>query len=173
MIYIRPYRAGDAEPLFAAVDESRAILSDWLPWCHEGYSIEDSRQWVEAQLTAFPAGAMYSFVICDERGFLGGCGLNRIEKADRFANLGYWVRSSAQRRGVASEAVRQLARWAFSHTDLERLEVLVSSENRASQRVAEKSGAVKEGLLRKRIVLKGRSHDCIVYSIVRGDQQLR
>lgn len=168
-IHIRPFRQDDVQALYEAVDESRHALTRWLPWCHETYSIADSQSWVQSQLEAFPAGTMYSFVICDPAGrILGGCGLNHIDRTDRVANLGYWVRSSAAGRGIATAAIRRLVEWSFASTDLERLEVLVAVDNTASQRAAVKAGAVREGILRKRVSLQGASHDCVVYSFVRG-----
>ena len=62
----------------------------------------------------------------------------------------------------ATEAVRQLLHWAAANTDFQRLEVLVSVENAPSLRVAEKSGAIREGVLRSRILLHGRFHDAVV-----------
>jgi RimJ/RimL family protein N-acetyltransferase len=50
-----------------------------------------------------------------------------------------------------------------------RLEILVSEHNPASQRVAQKSGAKLEGILRNRLVLAGRPHNAFVYSLVSGD----
>lgn len=145
----------------------------WLPWCHAGYSVEESRAWIASQLTAFRDGTEYSFAIVDPQGnLLGGCGLNRIDRPNLGANLGYWVRTAEGRRGVATAAVKLLVSWVFSNTDLHRLEVLVAIENRASQRVAEKAGAVREGLLRKRLQLRGRMHDAVVFSIVRNTRNL-
>jgi RimJ/RimL family protein N-acetyltransferase len=85
------------------------------------------------------------------------------------ANLGYWIRSSQTRRGLATAAVRLLAHWAFDNTDLNRLELVISVENLASLRVAEKAGAVREGILRSRLLLYGRSHDAALYSLLRND----
>jgi RimJ/RimL family protein N-acetyltransferase len=169
-ISLDPYTLDDAQPVFEAVNESRAELSRWMPWCHPTYSLQDSRSWVQSQVKAFAEGAEYSFVVRDPSGFVvGACGLNHLDRLNRTANLGYWVRSSQTRRGIASAAARQLASWAFTHTDLLRLEVLASTENTASQRVALKAGAVREGILRSRLLLSGRSHDGTVYSFVRGD----
>jgi ribosomal-protein-serine acetyltransferase len=69
---------------------------------------------------------------------LGTCGINQINKIHQFANLGYWTRSSEAGKGVAVAAVRELERWVFSETDLERLEIVVACGNRRSERVAEK-----------------------------------
>jgi len=71
------------------------------------------------------------------------------------------------RRGIASEAVRLVREWAFEHTDLVRLEVVVAVENLASQRVAEKAGAFREGILRSRLMLQGSTHDAVMYSFSR------
>jgi RimJ/RimL family protein N-acetyltransferase len=86
----------------------------------------------------------------------------------RFANLGYWVRTSATRQGVATEAVRQVAEFAFGNTDLVRLEIVCAVGNDASQRVAERAGAAREGALRHRLLLHGQPVDAVMYSLVRG-----
>jgi RimJ/RimL family protein N-acetyltransferase len=88
----------------------------------------------------------------------------------QLANLGYWVRTSQVGRGVATQAVQLLARWAFSHTDLVRLEIVVAAGNETSQRVAEKAGAAREGLLRKRLQPHRRWHDALLYSITRNGE---
>ena len=170
MILLRPYSLPDIQPLFDAIIESRVHIAQWLPWCHAAYSIDDTRAWVTRQVHAFAAGEEYAFAICDSSGRLvGGCGLNHIDRADRCANIGYWVRSSCIGHGVATAATKELVTWVFRNTDFVRLEVLVAVENIPSQRVTEKAGAVREGVLRSRIFINGRSHDCVVYSFVRGD----
>ena len=167
-ISIRPYILEDIPRGFEAVLESKKDLAPWMPWCHAAYSIEDSRAWVESQIPAFQEGTEYSFVIVDaENRFLGGCGLNQFDRPNRRANLGYWVRSSQQRRGIAAAAVKLLVGWAFSHTDFHRLEVMPSVENVASLRVAEKAGAFREGLQKGRLCLYGRMHDAVMHAFLR------
>jgi len=168
-IRIRPYVAADVPLLFEAVMESRPQLGPWMPWCHRDYSLEDSQTWVADRPAAFAAGTEYAFVIATTDGeFLGACGLNQIDRNDRRANLGYWVRSSRTGLGSATEATRQLARWAFENTDLQRLEIVAAVGNRASQAVASKSGAVPEGIARSRLLLHGVAHDAAIYAITRA-----
>ena len=100
--------------------------------------------------------------------FLGACGIDKFELENQRCNLGYWVRTSATRGGVATAAARALADWAFRSTDLVRLEILVAVGNIASRRVAAKIGAQEEGTLRSRLLLHGRYHDSILYSIIRS-----
>ncbi len=152
--------------------ESVSEVRPFMPWCRPDLTVEDARSWIGAQVAAFESRTAFEFVIVSVDGrFLGGCGLNQIDDANRRANLGYWVRSSATRGGVATAAIRQLVPWAFTKTDLVRLEVVVSAENAASLRAAEKSGAVREGVLRERLVLHGKSHDAVMFSFVRSDTQ--
>jgi RimJ/RimL family protein N-acetyltransferase len=167
-IAIRPLVLEDIERHHAAVVESTEALAQWMPWCHAGYSIEDSRGWIESQVKAFSGATEYTFAIVDpDDRMLGSCGLNHIDELNLHANLGYWVRTSCLGRGVATLAVKLLADWAFANTDLKRLEILAALENNSSQRVAERAGATREGTLRSRLKLNGLMHDAIMYAIIR------
>lgn len=167
-VRLRRYGVDDAAVVAEAVQESLAELMPWMPWCHPGYSVEEAREWLALQVAAFDAGRAYEFAIVSGDGrYLGGCGLNGIDRLNRRANLGYWVRSSATRQGVAGAAVRAIHEWAFGATDLIRLEILVAVENVASLRVAEKSGAVRDGTLAHRLLLQGGSHDAAMFALTR------
>lgn len=169
-ISIRPYAPGDAGDLFAAARESVREVQPWLPWCHPDFAIEEARSWIENRVSAFGNGEENQFAIFGPSGrYAGGCGLNLIVQGQRRANLGYWVRSSETGKGMAVAAVRLLAAWAFENTALERLEIVAAVGNGRSQRVAEKAGAVREGVLRKRLFIHDTFHDAILYSLVRGD----
>ena len=158
----------DAVLVAEAVGESLAELSRWMPWARPGYAVPDASEWIEAQAAARDDGSAFEFLVCDARGgLLGACGINSINRGNRFANLGYWVRTSATRRGVAVGAVALVAAWSVEHTDLERLEIVAAVGNVASQRVAEKAGALREGTLRSRLSIHGRQHDAVIYSLIR------
>lgn len=113
---------------------------------------------------------MYDFAIIDDTGrYAGGCGINQISRINGVANLGYWVRSSAAGRGIAPAAVLQLIPWVFSNTPLHRLEIVAAVNNTRSQRVAEKVGAHRDAVLKKRTLVHGKPSDAVLYSVVRPD----
>lgn len=158
----------DVEPLFDAVRESIPELHPWAPCCPLTYGPGDAARWVGEQPAAREAGTAYEFLVLDDGGrILGCCGINQINRGFRLGNLGYWIRTSATRRGCATEAARRAAAWAFAHTELHRLELLVAVGNLASQAVALKAGASLEGRLRCRFLVHGRFQDAFVYSILR------
>jgi RimJ/RimL family protein N-acetyltransferase len=167
-IQIRPYQVSDAERLYSAIRESHDALYPWMPWCHPDYAIEETRGWLELQQEQFASGGAYEFAILSASGdFLGAVGLNQVDAANRRANLGYWVRTSASGRGIATTAVGLIRMWGLEHTNLGRFELLIAVGNVASLRVAEKSGADLEGTLRSRIVVRDVVHDAAVFSFVR------
>ena len=144
-------------------------LHPWAPWCPLTYSLADATTWIAQQPAAREAGTAFEFVVLNGDGrLLGCCGVNQINKGFRLANLGYWVRSSATRRGYATDAARQVAAWAFQNTDLQRLELLVAVGNASSQAVALKTGAALEGCLRSRFFVHGQFQDAFVYSLIRS-----
>jgi ribosomal-protein-serine acetyltransferase len=165
---IRPYQQDDAEHVSAAICESVTDVSPWLGWCHAGYSLDEAREWIAGQEELARQGQALAFGVWREGRYVGGCGVNQVNGVHRFANLGYWVRSSAMGQGVAPAAVRLVAEHVFRETELIRLEIVCAIGNVRSQRVAEKSGAVREGVLRNRLILPGGPSDAVMFSLVRS-----
>jgi ribosomal-protein-serine acetyltransferase len=170
-ILLRPYAAEDVDALYLAVRESIEELSVWMPWAHAGYTKDESRAFVMSRDEAWATEQEYGFGVFDAqtRDYLGGVGINHIVREYRYANLGYWVRTSRTGRGIASGAARLLARFGFEELGLGRIEIVAAVSNHASRRAAEKAGAVLEGILRKRLWLQGQPHDAALYSLVAED----
>lgn len=173
-VVIRPFTEGDADMLFDAVCESRAEVSQWMAWCTPGYSLEHAASFIRASIAGRATGSSYDFAVFDVHGeFAGCCGVNHINAIDKFANLGYWSRTSMTGRGVAPAAARAVAAWAFANTDLNRLEIVAAVGNLRSQRVAEKAGALREAVLRQRMIVRGTASDAVMYCLVRSTDQQR
>jgi ribosomal-protein-serine acetyltransferase len=167
-IKIRRYDVADIPLLYEAARESVVEGSKWLPWLHSDYSMAESLEWVLDCCKQWDQNREYNFVIVRRRDdrFLGGVGINQINVTHRIGNLGYWVRSTCTNRGIATAAARLAAQFGFKELQLCRLEILVAVDNLASQRVAEKAGARREGILRNRLFIHGRSIDATVFSLI-------
>jgi hypothetical protein len=83
--------------------------------------------------------------------------------------LGYWLGPWARGRGVATRAVKLLARWSFEQLGLERLALHTSSDNLASQAVAGRAGFTREGVLRSWEERHGERADIVVFSQISRD----
>lgn len=165
-LYLRRYEFGDDADLYRAARESIEEVYPYLLWCHPGYSLADARTWLKTVKSEWDKGNSYGFVIRDAEtdAFLGGCGLNRVDE-NPMMNLGYWVRTGAAGRGIATQAAQTLARFGFDCLGLQRIEIIMSIENHASRRVAEKAGARFEGVMANRLFLHGRAHDARLYAL--------
>lgn len=170
-LLLRPFSPDDAEAICSAVLESLEEFLPWLPWCHRRYSIDDTRAFLDGRAEAFEKEGEYGFAIVERESgrLVGACGVNQIDRANARANLGYWVRSGAARRGMATEATLLLARWAFEALQLVRIEIVAAVGNEASQRVAVKAGASREGIARRRLMVRGEALDAVVFSLLHED----
>jgi RimJ/RimL family protein N-acetyltransferase len=72
-------------------------------------------------------------------------------------------------KGTTPEALRLLVRYLFDSKQCERIQLGIDTENRSSQRVAEKCGFTLDGTMRSAMYHRGRHHDMLVYSILRGE----
>jgi RimJ/RimL family protein N-acetyltransferase len=171
VILIRPLEQADRDALFASVRESIAEVSAWLPWCHAAYMPEEATAFIESARQAWAQEWTFNFGVFDAQmgEHLGGVSVNHIVRQNRMANVGYWVRTGATKRGVAVRAVRLAAQFAFEDLGLTRIEIAAIPENLPSRRVAEKAGARFEVIARNRIVMHGQAYPAAVYSLVPAD----
>jgi RimJ/RimL family protein N-acetyltransferase len=170
-ITIRKYKNDDAEHLYRAVSESIPELSPWLHWCHKEFSFDDIKNWSTDYNEAWKTGKEYDFVIIKNTDDLplGVCGFNQFNNENRFANLGYWVKTSHTKQGIAKAAALLIARFGFTELNLNRVEIVIAVENTPSHKVARGIGATKEGLLRKRLVARDKVYDAVMYSLLPED----
>lgn len=159
------------EMLFKVASESKKEVGIWMPWCHPEYKIEETKEWVNLQQAAWKDKAEFSFGIfeSESNNFVGGCGINQINWIHKIGNLGYWIRTDATGKGYATAAARLCAEFGFLDLKLNRIEIVAAKDNISSQKVAEKTGARKECLARKRLVVGDQVHDAFVYSLLEED----
>lgn len=165
---LRQLEVDDAERFFATVERSRDYLMAWEQWplCFD--SVDSARTLLAATVEQW---RLYQGLYCGifdlHSGELaGGCTLSFIQHDCRCASLGYWVEQSAQGCNLATWAARELSAFAFDRLHLTRLEVVVREDNSASQRVAVKLGAQREGIARARTYHEGAPRDACVFSLL-------
>lgn len=153
----------------AAITESLAHLSPWMPWAQQAPSFEDSEAVVRRQRADFTLRKELSYQIYDRhpegRRLLGGAGLHHIDWEVRRFEIGYWIRSSAEGRGYVTETVLALTRMAFEQLRARRVEIRMDDINLRSRTVAERCGFELEGILRKdSLTPTGEPRSTCVYS---------
>ncbi|KAI9194104.1 hypothetical protein LWI28_003178 [Acer negundo] len=84
--------------------------------------------------------------------------------------ISYALGSKYWGKGITTEAVKLAVPLVFEEfPDMKRLQAIVDVDNKASERVLEKAGFIKEGVFRKYIIVKGKTIDAAVYSLLSSD----
>lgn len=167
VVVLRPWRDTDVPAslmTFADPDVERFSWPKTTP-----YAEADARDFFHEQEQARLRGEELNFALVDperEDLVLGGGSLYDVDLEHRRAAVGYWLAPAARGHGVATHAVRLIARWALSELSLARLEITCGPDNEASQRVAERCGFVLEGRLRSHRSFKGQRRDTFVFGLL-------
>jgi RimJ/RimL family protein N-acetyltransferase len=148
-------------------------LSRYVPAIPYPYAEADARAFIERAARAWAEGSAATFVISngpDGTG-LGTIGLHLAAGDTGLAEVGYWLAREARGRGAATIAVQLVSRWAFTVVGIDRLSLQTAPENVASQRVAERAGFTREGLLRAWMPTPdGRRHS-VMFSLLATDPE--
>ena len=97
--------------------------------------------------------------------------LTDIDWKNRTAQFHSKIASSEDLRGkgYGTKATKALIKFAFEQLNLNLIYSHILEYNTASQRVKEKSGFKKDGVLRNRIYKNGKYNNLVVWSIQRGE----
>jgi RimJ/RimL family protein N-acetyltransferase len=165
VVLLRPWRETDVPAqLRAFSDPWFQRFSDWAPRTEAAAHV-----YLAAHERARQRGEQIELALVepdDDGVVLGGGSLNNVDLEQGRAAVGYWLAPHARGRGVATHAVQLIAGWAFRDLHVARLELTCGPDNRASQRVAERCGFTREGVLRSHMPFKGARRDTVVFSLL-------
>ena len=151
---LEPFGEQHLHALSAILDDPDIVRFTRVP---EPTPPDFARTWLAGYEAGRRDGTREAFAVRDDDGaFLGLALAPSIDREAREVELGYLVAPAARGRGVATAILRELTRWAFAQGAL-RAELVINVENPASERVAERCGYVREGVLRS-IHFKGEQH---------------
>lgn len=159
------------------MDDAPAVFGGWaqdtevtrqLTWRpHE--NVEITKLVLKKTITAWEEEFRFPFVIADKNtDQLAGMIEMRMEGHQ--VELGYVLAKSFWGKGYMTEAVQALIDWAFQQATIQRVYATTSVDNIGSQRVMEKTGMQREGMLRKYIVhpnISDEPRDSYMYAIVK------
>jgi RimJ/RimL family protein N-acetyltransferase len=152
-LVIRCYDPRDAPLLKDAIDSSLEHLRAWMDWAsREPQTLEEKVELLNYFRSEFDAGEsfVYGIFAADESELLAGAGLEpRIGPGG--LEIGYWVRASATRQGIATELAGALTRVGIEVCGADRIEIRIDPNNLASLGVPRKLGFMEEATLRRRL----------------------
>ena len=168
-IVLRGLVPGDVPWITAAC--SARELSRYIPAIPYPYAEADAEGFIERAARAWAESSAATFVISQapDGASLGTIGLHLAAGDAGLAEVGYWLARQARGHGAATIAVQLVSRWAFTELGIERLSLQTAPGNVASQRVAERAGFTREGLLRAWMPTPGGRRPSVMFSLLATD----
>jgi RimJ/RimL family protein N-acetyltransferase len=145
IVTLRRYQLSDRDALKAAIAASLDSLRDWMPWAQEAPTDASVASFLEPAVEHFggDSPANYAITLRDTGQLAGGCGL-MPRVGPGALEIGYWVHSAYQRRGIATESARLLTNAALGSSGVRRVEIHCDQGNTASAGVARGLGYLLE-----------------------------
>jgi ribosomal-protein-serine acetyltransferase len=166
---LRPFRRRDADEMTEAVQASHSELNQWLPWARIGYSKGDAVTYIRDSIKSWREERAYDFAIRpldDPDRHVGNISVWFISRSFKTGEIGYWVRTDETAQGIATEVSARALQIAFDELHMHRVILRIAVGNRASERVAEKLGFFREGILREEIKVRGTWLDHSVWGLL-------
>ena len=165
-IVLRPWVEADAQALHRACQD--AEIARWVD-IPQPFRLEDALDFIEdaRSMWADGSGAAFAIVDAGDDALLGA--VSRYGPDGHHAILGNWVAREARGRGVGTRSLRAVADWTLATTDVVRLECFIVAGNEVSERMTQRAGFQREGVLRSWDLIRGTPVDCVAYSRIRAD----
>ena len=167
-ISLRPLHKYDADALYVNLRQRIYHTSGGLP---HPYTPATALFYIRKSLQARRKGTDEIFAIQDNSNgsLVGMLGIHSLNSRDGRAMLGLWVARTEWGSGIGSDAVRQALAFAFGEKRLQKVYAYVFVSNVASQRVLEKNGFKREGLLRRHFRVSRRYVDSYIFGLLREE----
>ena len=172
-LVIRCYEPADAPLLKDAVDSSLEHMRQFAAWIDdEPQPVEEKAALLKRFRIAFDSAEEFVFGVFDrdELQQLGGTGLHpRVGPGG--LEIGYFVRASATRQGIATEVAAALTRVGFEVCDADRIEIRIDPNNTRSLGIPRKLGFPVEATLRRRLPARPGQplRDVTIHTLFRED----
>jgi RimJ/RimL family protein N-acetyltransferase len=165
---LRPWRDADLPVLVQACRDPDIVRWTSVPG---DYSEADARNYLRQRYDAAFAGltAPFAVVDADTGRLLGSISLLRFAWTHARGEVGYWLASWARGQGHATRAVRLICAWGFRSLRLERIDLMASTANPASQHVAERAGFTREAVLRSYMRGAFERQDMVMFGLLKGE----
>lgn len=128
----------------------------------------DEIKWYDS-LIAEESGIRWGITLKGIDEVIGSCGFHRLVPQHNRIEIGFELSKEHWGKGIAGEALKAVLSYGFKHFNLQRIEALIEPANLPSQKLVERHGFVREGLLRKYEYTGGKYDDLYMYSLLKED----
>jgi len=125
----------------SAVVDSFKELQPWVPWAQNYPSVEQSEEYIRECCAAWimknnnNVGIPFWIIEKASNKFIGSAQLHNIAWDIPRYEIGYWLKTSATRKGYMCEAINALTRYCFIQLVAKRVEIKCETKNERSKKI--------------------------------------
>jgi len=159
----------DTADIFNTVISQREYLGKWLPFVEFTKEIKDTENFVRSVVDTPEKIREFVFVIHSDGKFACLAGFKDTDRLNRKTEIGYWLSEGFQKKGIMTESVKLLVKFAFEELNINRIQIRCAVGNTQSSNIPKKLGFKFEGIEREgELFPDGSFKDLEVYSILKS-----
>ena len=167
-LLLREITPSDSKDLFVYLSDTEVVKHMGLaPYKSPKHTLEEIN-WYQSILKE-GTGIRWGITLKGVDTVIGSCGFLNRKPSHYKTEIGYELSKKYWGQKIAGEALEAVINYGFANLNLERIEALIEPLNIASQKLVEKKGFTKEGLLRHYEFTCGKFDDLYMYSILKGE----
>jgi ribosomal-protein-serine acetyltransferase len=165
-IELRILELKDAKTVFQTIDKNRIRLKQWLGWLDFTNSVEDIKKFIQDGLDGYGENKIFRFGIYYKNQYAGNIELQSIDYTNKKSIIGYWLADGYEGKGIMTQSVEAVLKYAFEELKLNKISLQIATENIGSNKIAERIGFTREGILRQNEWLYDHFVDHYIYSLL-------
>ena len=169
-IVVRTFVPDEDVELFALVEANRDRLRPWMLWEPTTRTPADVREFIQRSLASETDSEANGIWV--DGVLAGSIGLS-VDVMANSGEIGYWLGSGFEGRGVITRACRRFFDFGFDELGLHRLELCAAVQNERSRAVARRLGMTEEGVARHGSRVHDGYLDLALYGILEDEWRAR
>ncbi|WP_297406075.1 GNAT family protein [uncultured Cetobacterium sp.] len=170
-VILRGYKESDIEKSWELVEEKgiRELLQSDPIFPN---SLENQRDFINKVMKGSEKEYHFAIERKDMKEYIGGCGINSIDRKNSIAEIGIWLGKEYHGKGFASDALRLLCSYLFNELNIHKIKLFYFEFNDAARACYDAVGFKPEGINRQEIYRYGRYSDVITMGMFRNELKL-
>jgi len=167
-IILRQLKKADDKSLFKYANDRLISQYTMVPY---PYTLAMAQAFIKDTAKKIKADVSYDFGIVAEGSgeVVGMTAIRVIEGKAKVGEIGYWLGRKYWGKGIVSEAVTMMLKFAFKDLKLNKVHAKVMRPNTASIKILGKNNFMLEGMLRKHEYKLGKIHDVLVFGLLKEE----
>ncbi|RKF13756.1 N-acetyltransferase [Alginatibacterium sediminis] len=160
-----------AEIYLQLVSEDLDYLKQWLAWPSLTLNQAFFERFVQNSLRDYADGKSLTCAMIYQNELVGNISFNEIDQALKSAQIGYWLCSKFQGKGIVTSAAKRLIQYGFEELNLDWIQINAAEHNIPSRAVAQRLGFDFKTIALKAELINGDLLNHAIYMLEKGDYQ--